>query len=71
MDRPGHHRFLTMSHSFHSAARSLHFKVLATAVLSLAVFGVCVFLRGDDSIKAVTIKAGGAVSLTANEQLVR
>jgi hypothetical protein len=61
-----------MSHSFHSADRSLHFKVLATAaVLSLAVFGVCVFLRGDDSIKAVTVKAGGAVSLTANEQLVR
>jgi hypothetical protein len=61
-----------MSHSFRSADRSLHFKVIAAAaVLALAVFGVCVSLRGDGSIKAVRIKAGGAVSLTANEHLIR
>ena len=61
-----------MSHSFHSADRPLHLKVLATAaVLSMAVFGVCIFLRGDDSIKTVRVKANTAISFTANEQLVR
>jgi hypothetical protein len=61
-----------MSHSFHSADRALHFKVLASAAaLSLVVFGVCMFLRGDDWIKAVPIKAGHAISLTYNEQFVR